>query len=384
MQAHPSAFPVGAVDQRLPRQPAIASLRPQRLHRRVRRHDDALPDRGRTEDVDDRRRAADVVRVAVRQQQPVETADAARPDRRRHDAGADVEGRLAAEAAGVDEQRGRVRQTNKRRVPLADVDAGHVEPAVRAPGRPPRPRVRDDPHGRRGCGARPGHPRAPSPAARQPVPGRRAERDEPRRRVGADGDPGRRRDARRQPGRPVQEVRAAHEHPRGGDDDPAGDIRHRRPPGVTRDDRHPRLLDDRHCRHRGEIDDRPRDGDAAEQQRRRGQQHHFGGQRRRDDRDGRPHDWRPASHAHGAIGHGDNRAGRADGEDEAGVDCRQRRRRRASGRQPPRAHRAAAPAGRAPAGRDRWSPSRPRARPTSRRRRARRRATRRQSRRRWP
>ena len=102
---------------------------------------------------------------------------------------------------------------------------------------------------------------------------------------------------------PVQEVRAAHEHPRGADDDPAGEIRHRRPPGVTRDDRHPRLLDDGHRRHRGEVDDRPRDRDAAEQQRRRRQEHRLGRQRRRHDherRDARPRGH--ASHAQGAVG----------------------------------------------------------------------------------
>src|SRR5215831_12234639 len=57
----------------------------------VRRHRDTLPDFPRMEVARDRQCAADVIAVGMREREPVEAAHAQGPERRRHDAAADVE-----------------------------------------------------------------------------------------------------------------------------------------------------------------------------------------------------------------------------------------------------------------------------------------------------
>jgi hypothetical protein len=90
---------------------------------------------------------------------------------------------------------------------------GHVEPSVRAPGRPPV----------HGCATTPPPSRLHVPAIRPPSPAARSQCHDaapaPASRITyADGEDG--ADPRGQ-GAPVES--AAHEHPRGGDDGPAGD-----------------------------------------------------------------------------------------------------------------------------------------------------------------
>ena len=91
------------------------------------------------------RGAADVIGVAVGQQQRVEPADAPRPHRWRNNPRADVEAGGSAKASGIDQHRRRVRKLDQRRVALPDVDADDGEPAVGGPGPAPDVRGEQDP-----------------------------------------------------------------------------------------------------------------------------------------------------------------------------------------------------------------------------------------------
>ena len=92
----------------------------------------ALPERVGAKSLEDRRGAADVIGIAVREQQRVEPPNAARPERRREHA-APMSKRAAAErrAAGVDEHARWIGQFQQRRVPLADVEHREPQPAGR-------------------------------------------------------------------------------------------------------------------------------------------------------------------------------------------------------------------------------------------------------------
>ena len=149
---------------------------------------------------DDRRGAADVIGIAVRQREVVEPPDAGVAQHRRDDPVADVEGRRRRQAAGVDEQRRPARKDDEGRVALPDVDERDVQPAVAARG-DERPRL--------DAGSRP--PRTPrrsrraasrraTPAPALPTDGhapRHSAHHSDRRRVvdSHDREPRRRRDA---------------------------------------------------------------------------------------------------------------------------------------------------------------------------------------------
>ena len=76
------------------------------LRRRVARHGDALPQPLRREVREHSTRAAEMIGIAVRDEQRVERADAAGPQRGREHARADVEAAAAERrAAGIDQQR---------------------------------------------------------------------------------------------------------------------------------------------------------------------------------------------------------------------------------------------------------------------------------------
>jgi hypothetical protein len=83
-------LPALACAEHLPCQPRAACPLAERVHRRVRRHHDPVPDEGRPEDVEHARSAAYVIWIAVRQQKSVEPADAARPHGGRDHSRADV------------------------------------------------------------------------------------------------------------------------------------------------------------------------------------------------------------------------------------------------------------------------------------------------------
>src|SRR5262249_30645451 len=91
-----------------------------------------LPDLARPELADNRRRAANVIGVAMRQSKIVEPADAGGSQHGCDDAIADVEGRGRRQAARIDEQRTASRKNDEDRVALPHVQEGDVQPAIAA------------------------------------------------------------------------------------------------------------------------------------------------------------------------------------------------------------------------------------------------------------
>src|SRR5262245_62009619 len=113
--------------------PARAEALRERAQARERisaRNGNAFPDLARPELADDRRRAANVVRVAVRERDPIEAAETRGADDRRNDAIADVEAGPWREAACIDEQRRAARKDDEDRVSLPDVDDRRVQSSV--------------------------------------------------------------------------------------------------------------------------------------------------------------------------------------------------------------------------------------------------------------
>ena len=104
---------------------------------RVRRHGNAFPDRARPERPDDGRRAADVIGIAVRDDEGVEASDAERAQGRRHDALPDVEARRSRSGVSMGAGAGRppasirkarpIREPHQRRVALADIQKHDAE-----------------------------------------------------------------------------------------------------------------------------------------------------------------------------------------------------------------------------------------------------------------
>ena len=88
------------------------------------------PDSARREVAHQRPRAADVIRIAVRDGEVIERQQAARAERRPEDAIADVEVAARRHAARVDEQRAAVGKGHEHRVALTDVDHREVQPPV--------------------------------------------------------------------------------------------------------------------------------------------------------------------------------------------------------------------------------------------------------------
>ena len=90
-----------------------------------------FPDFARTEVLEHGPRATDVVGIAVREHEPVETPDSPRPERRRDHTRADIEAAAESAAAGIDQHRAAVRELDERGVALRHVDRGHPEDARR-------------------------------------------------------------------------------------------------------------------------------------------------------------------------------------------------------------------------------------------------------------
>ncbi len=209
-------LPALARAEHLPGKPGAARPLAQRVHRRVRWHHDAIPDEGRREDIEHTRGAADVIRIAVRQQQGVEPADAARPHGRCDDPRADIVAGVDREAASIDQHRAPIRKLDERGVALPDVDRDDVQAAIAAPRRAPGLRMPDHParHRRRETNAGATADDAPVPRTR--CQARSSERQREPREVG-DGDPPRRcRDAPRDDRHPVDESCRSNEQRRAG------------------------------------------------------------------------------------------------------------------------------------------------------------------------
>src|SRR6266850_4459662 len=86
------------------------------------RHGNAFPDMPRTEFLHDGARAADVIRIAMRQDEVVEATNARSTQDGSDDAIADVEGGRADESSGIEEQRRSLRQPDERRIALTDIE----------------------------------------------------------------------------------------------------------------------------------------------------------------------------------------------------------------------------------------------------------------------
>ena len=118
--------PATTVRQSTPR--ARASAR-NRCRSGLRGTGNTLPDLPRREVRQHRPGATDVIEVGVRDREPVEAANPERPERRRHDAAADVE--RPRGAAGVDEQRPASGKLDGNRFALPDVDDRDAQPVLR-------------------------------------------------------------------------------------------------------------------------------------------------------------------------------------------------------------------------------------------------------------
>src|SRR5207247_289914 len=118
------------------REPAAAGGVAQNSERLETRYGNASPDMPRMEFLDDGARSADVIRIAMRQDEVVEAPDAGRAQDRSDDAIADVEGGRADESSGIDEQRRSMRQPDERRVALTDIEKCRMKPSISARGQP--------------------------------------------------------------------------------------------------------------------------------------------------------------------------------------------------------------------------------------------------------
>ena len=286
---------------RRPPAPPARSAR-QRLEAR---HRNALPHLARPELAHDRRGAADVIGIAVRQRDVVEPPEAGVAQHRRDDAVADVERRRRRRARRRRPAASRRAETDERGVALPDVDERDVQPAVAA-RRDAASTARRESTTRRAGDRRPR--RAAQPRLALPATSRRrhsAHADASRSVVHGDHDPRRRRDpagqrrreARRDrpiaPGRRRRRARSSRRPPASGAETSAagttampGDLRHApsagspakfsaSPANVTREN------DQRADRKQHRLGRRPRPRASADRRQRRRTR----AARRRDPRD---------------------------------------------------------------------------------------------------
>src|SRR6478672_6526525 len=107
-----------ALAQLTPRPPG-AGRRPREIRAlAVPRYGDALPDLAWPKVARHRQRTADVVGVGMREREPIQTADAERPQRGRHDPAADVE---LTQPTGIDQERLAGRPLQRERVALSHI-----------------------------------------------------------------------------------------------------------------------------------------------------------------------------------------------------------------------------------------------------------------------
>ncbi len=318
-----------------PAQPARGRLGAQARKRLEWRNRDALPGLARPELVDDGVGAADVIGIAVREDEIIEPPDAGQAQHRRHHAVADVErrrrrgARRAHQTSGISQHRGAAGKPDERRIALPDVDKRHVEPAVPAGSRE-RPRLGEHPERRRGRDYDGGC----SELVRGSRPGTRGSSGVPPHTPGShDGRvvdrndrPGRWRDAKRGGRHEVNQVRRPHK-PRGAEvREETGGARKRRPDQRHRHGNHAGDLGHRHQRNRQKVKRQAGERHAREEDRADGKQRRLGRNRCRKHRSDKRYQSR---HSGGALegergDHRENRQRGAKGENERGIDGRKR------------------------------------------------------------
>jgi hypothetical protein len=181
-----------------PSRPSSQCGRSQHLQRFERWYGNAFPHVPRPELTYDRCRAANVIRIAVRQHHEVEPPYPGSAQDGSDDAIPDVEGGRAGDPAGVHEHRRALREAYECRIALPDISERHTQATVTVADEE-RPRLGHDPHAcqhRNACSCQ----TVPPPASGRPSQV-----------VDDDGQPVWRRDAEGQQRRKLNEIGAANE-----------------------------------------------------------------------------------------------------------------------------------------------------------------------------